>query len=218
MTDKILYVYVKLTMLLAVSYVCALLPMVVGSLIFLTWYLTRKEIFMWLGIYTIQVGMFLVGFGFLILAWYSRQIKRTHRVLCWWEKTGVVIILLLSNFYLAAGYVYLAVLVESRIKIIIHNRTERPLDTITLFDSKSEHQLYLIDPKERIIVYFYPRGEGAINVKVESGGEVKEALISPYMTSDGKDDSEVIVNQGLKIEVVRLLDGKTIIEPPMIGR
>ncbi|HEW98039.1 MAG: hypothetical protein DRR16_31125 [Candidatus Parabeggiatoa sp. nov. 3] len=189
-------------MLITLSYISALLPLLFGTLIFLGWYFTRFLIFWLLGIYTIIIGTVLVLFGFVTLLIHSFRNQKSF-----W-KQRLVIIMLLLNFPVATLYTFIVLDVETRIELEIVNHTQRTLDSIVIQGPVNKITLEPISSGQQVKTYFYPEGEGLLEIFVSSDKQKAEAIIDGYITKfpSNMHDSKIIVGSNLEITVINLLE------------
>jgi len=189
-------------MLITLSYISALLPLLFGTLIFLGWYLTRSLIFWLLGIYTIIIGTILVLLGFVTLLIHSLRNKKSFL------KQRLVIIMLLLNFPLATIYMFIVLIVETRIELEIVNQTQRTLDSIVIQGPVDKITLEPIASGQQVKTYFYPEGEGLLEIFISSDDQKTEGIISRYITTfpRNKHDSKIIVSPNLEMTIINLAD------------
>jgi len=193
-------------MLIAISYLCALLPLFFGTLVFLGWYVTQQSIFWLFGIYTIIIGSILVLLGFVTLIIQAFRYQKSF-----W-KQRLAIIMLLLNFPVAILYMFLVVVVETRIELEIINQSQRTLDSIVIQDPVAKITLAPIAPGQSVKTYFCPEGEGLLEIFVSSDTQKTEAIISGYITTfpRNKHDSQIIINPNLEITIINLFEGKEV--------
>ena len=156
-------------MLVTISYLCALIPLLIGTFIFFAWYITRHFIFLFLGAYTIIIGIVFVLVGLSTLSVYSHRYKEPL-----WGKRLVIIMLLLLNFPLAATYVYIGYL-EFEIEFKILNETDEMLDSFIIQGPKGTMELSAINKGQKVKV-FYPQGKGLLKIQVSSSNKKTEYI------------------------------------------
>ncbi len=185
--------------LLIISYFCALLPLVIGSLTFVIWYMTRQPLLMIVGGWLLMIGPILALIGFLTVAWYRRTLHQTRP---WWKRPLALNIFLTLNFVIAALYLYWVSLIMDHIELEIQNRTETDIATIILFDScSSELFLGSLQQHYDLKVSYPVKSDCSLGIKIFQNHRVSTGIINEYMIGDGREDSTVIIRSN-QIQVI----------------
>ena len=183
-------------MLVIISYLCALVPLVFGTIVFFAWLLTRQPIFELLGMYNMGAGIILFWTGLI-------SISSSKNRSSFWKKKFVVILLLL-NVPIAITYIVIFFTIISRATFEIVNQSHVALDSVIMQGPINRVALDPIASGEQVKTYFYPGGDGALKILVSSGNQKAKAFIDGYITTLPKDrhDAKIIIKPNLEIKVI----------------
>ena len=118
--------------LLKFAWMAGVVPLVVGTAIFISWLFLRTDYLMAVGVITIYAGLCSVGVGAVCLAiyvwrtWRSAAVSRRRVV---WQSIALAG-LFLANFIAAGGFVYGAIMIETRYNLSITNHSGEPLRAV----------------------------------------------------------------------------------------
>ena len=118
--------------LLRIAWTAGAAPILVGTAIFVMWLIFRGDVLMAAGMITIYAGLASVMVGLICLAiylwrnWRSTAVPRRRLV----GQATVLTGLFLANFVAAGGFVYGAIMIETRYNLSIMNQGNEPLQAV----------------------------------------------------------------------------------------
>jgi len=139
--------------LIEAAILCGAVPLLAGTLIYVTWRFTRSDALMSAGMITIAVGLLaFVGGAVCLLRqpWHADGDRAARRRL---RFQGIfALALLLINFPAAAFYTLSAIDVETRYTVCVHNGSDRPIESLVVTGPGVRVELGPIGPGRRVIV------------------------------------------------------------------
>jgi hypothetical protein len=166
---------------LAAAVVCWLAPLAVGTIIFITWLVTRQSVLMAAGYFVIVGGIFATALGLaslMGLAVYARK-----RRLPFIRPAMVLGLLLLSNFPVAGAMVMYAVDEMDSFRIAIVNRTTESV-TVQLLDTSGQvHEFRDVSPDSQSNRKVRFQGQGSVMYRVHSKSHEVEGDFLGYVTN-----------------------------------
>lgn len=166
-----------------VSLICGLFPIITGTLVFIAWWVTRDSGLMAVGAATIVWGLalFLVGFISLVIYIRKAQIARFEN---WRFKALVAGSILIANFPLAAGYIAVAIYLDSVHTIFVDNVSAKNIDQVIFIDPRnSRYEFGSVAVDEHREEQFHFGGEGTVTYEVWSDGVVQSNVLIGYISA-----------------------------------
>lgn len=182
--------------LLRIAWIAGVAPIFVGTAIFIIWLIFRADALMAAGVITIYAGLASVVVGLICLAiylwrnWRSSEVPRRYLV---WQTTSLII-LFLANFVAAAGFVYGAIMIETRYHLSITNGGNEPLRNVRVGVGPFGVDFGDIPAGETRKKSFWIEGEGELRLTATRGGRQIEAVADGYVTCNMGGDVKVTVN------------------------
>ncbi len=186
-----------------IALACGLVPLVVGTSIFVLWLVTRWNWLIPTGMLTIAAGMVVVGTGLVALlryVWISRDdasVKPRRRRLA----TLLCAALLLVNFPAAAGITVAAIAIETSYTVIVHNATDRPLQNVHVVGGGRDIDLGTIGPRGSARRRFWIKHDGILELSAMSGAHPLSEQIDGYVTSGMGGRTTVTVGRDAKVTI-----------------
>ena len=162
--------------------ICGLVPLSVGTMVFIAWLITRDSDLMAIGAATIaySIPLFIIGFISLIVDGWKASEARNEE---WRARRLVARSILLLNFPVAATYVAVACYLNSTYTIIVENISAERIDRLTLVDPfRNRYEFGPVEANDRREEAFHFRGEGSVLYEVSSGGVVRSDVLIGYTT------------------------------------
>jgi hypothetical protein len=160
------------------------------------WLIFRADVLMAAGVITIYAGLASIVVGLICLAiylwrnWRSSELPRRRLV---WQTT-LLIALFLANFVAASGFVYGAIMIETRYHLSITNGGKEPLQDVRVRVGTFGVDFGDIPAGETRKKGFWIEGEGELVLTATQGGQQLEAVADGYVTPNLGGDVEVTVN------------------------
>lgn len=159
--------------------------MLVGTLIYATWRVTRWHWLETAGLFTIPIGFaaFIVG---AVALW--RHLWRESRVQCTtsrplWLQGVLVGGLLLANFPAAAFFTLSAIDVSTRYTVRVLNDSDRPIESLVVTGPGIRVELGPIAPGQRTRQHIHFRGDGALDFSARQQELQFSGQLEGYVTS-----------------------------------
>jgi hypothetical protein len=162
---------------------CGLLPIITGTLVFIAWWITRDPALGAVGVATIVWGLALFFVGCVSLVIYIRkaQIARFEN---WRFKALVAGLILIANFPLAAGYIAVAIYLDSVHTVSVENLSANTIDRVTFIDPRnSRYEFGSVAVDEHREEQFHFGGEGTVTYEVSSDGVVQSNVLIGYISA-----------------------------------
>ncbi|HEX5138280.1 MAG TPA: hypothetical protein VFY93_14995 [Planctomycetota bacterium] len=161
--------------------VCGLLPLVVGTSIFLLWVVTRWEWLMGAGLFALFFGLALFAVGVLALARYCwvalRMPEPPPRP---WLKAALAAILLLSNFPAAGTIIWKVDDLCSRYTVVVRNGTGAAIEDVRVSGGGCEAVFGAIAPGDEVRRSFLIQCDGTLEIRAQG---LARQPISGYVTN-----------------------------------
>lgn len=193
----------RMPALLKLATILGATPLVLGTLIFLTWLLTRWEALEFAGLLTIFCGLIAFVAGSLALVshlWRERRIEKTTR--------GPLSLqallaggLLLSNFPAAALIVHSADRVKSRHIVTVQNDSDEMIESFILTGPDVSRELGPIDSRKASQTSFNLEREGALEFTACQHNKPFHGQVNGYVGADFGSTNSVRVLPGGQFEV-----------------
>lgn len=202
--------------LLKAAWVAGAAPLVVGSAIFIAWLFLRADILMPAGVIVIYAGLCSIAVGVICLAiylwksWRSQVVPRRRLILQAASLTG----LFLANFIAAGGFVYGAIMIESRYNLSITNHGDKPLQAVRINGGGVNVELGDIASGETVKHAFWIEHDGELLLTAKQGGEKIEAVVDGYVTNSMGSDIRVTVDASGKVIAEDKRSGLTLRSQP----
>ena len=189
--------------LLKVAYLGWGLPLLLASLGLLAYWRTRARMLLDSGLILLVVGFVLALVG---IACASVFLVRNRGAIepggSRARRSGLVAIGLLAlNFPIAWLYVLIGTFLGDQIYLRIVNGGPRRLDQVAVLSPHNRMDVGPLNPGQEAAIYFNPRGQTGMEIRVRRGPEVRTAEITGYAMGFGADDSRVVISGDLRITV-----------------
>lgn len=190
---------------------CALIPLILGTGIYIAWRITRWDWLALAGYFLILVGLAFFALGTVLLVLYWRKNSRHEpkmgsRPLL---KISLVSGLLLVNFPAAGFYAWSALDLKTRYTVQVTNKSKEPIDSFVLTGPGVKVELGPIASADHTIQHFHVAGEGPLNFKAVQGGLEIMGQIDGYVATNLGGNATVRILPGGQYNV----NGDTIEQP-----
>ena len=174
-----------------VALICGLVPMAVGTGVFVTWLVTRSNSLPIIGLFTIMGGGFLFVVGVATLVKYLVD-SRSRPVRHWLVRGALAATILLANFPLACTYMSLA----QRHTVVVTNKTSTTIDQVVLSDPIGKQwKKGPIAPGASVTFHLHSKGEGSVDFTATSSGRtVKGTAIGFITTNQSGEHATIVLN------------------------
>lgn len=166
------------------SLACGLLPLLLGTVTFVTWVWTNLFALIFVGLVVVYGGLALFAAGLVCLYVYTRKARRAAV----WYRRGLAVAggVLLLNFPVCAAYLFITFDVLSVTLVTVENRYEQPIRDLVLQDyAGNVHRIGSVLPGDMTKACLRLDGEGAVTYTLtRDGAELSGDLIG-YLTWGG---------------------------------
>ncbi len=182
--------------LLRLAVLCGVLPLVAGIGIFVAWVITEASWLTMAGLLTINVGVYAVVVGLVLLivymswAWQGGQIPRRRLV----GQTLAVVALFAANFVAAGGAVMGAQVISSRYTVVVTNQSNAPLQSARIEGGGVAVEFGDIPPGATVSESFWIKHDGQLTLSGRHGSNDVHAVIADYVTNGQGDYLDVTVD------------------------
>lgn len=185
------------------AFVCGLIPLITGTSIFLLWVLTRWDWLFVAGMLTIIAGVFvfLCGIACLTASRFDRPLGEVGGSRRETLRRITALLILLSNFPVAASIVVAVDTIRTRYVVTIVNHGSVPLDNVMVSGGGVEIYFGSVAPGAIAERWFNIRTDGKLVFRARRAGEDVDGTIEGYVTNGLGGDMEVTFNRDGSIEV-----------------
>jgi hypothetical protein len=185
------------------AFICGLIPLITGTSIFLLWVVTRWDWLIAAGMLTIMAGIVasLFGIACLVASRLDRpavEIGGSRRES---RRRIIALLIILSNFPVAASIVVAVDLIHTLYAVTIVNRGSVPVDNVVVAGGGVEIEFGSVAPGTTSERWFHVRNDGELVYRVRRGGEDVDGTIEGYVTNGFGGDMEVTFNHDGSIVV-----------------
>jgi hypothetical protein len=174
-------------------------PLVIGTLIYFTWRLTRWPWLEMMGLASILIGIgaFLGGAVCLIVHLKSEP-RTAHNSPI---KALLVGGLLISNFPLAVFYTTSAYDISTRYTIRVHNESNDPIQSFVILGPGIETEMGPISSGHKAVRHCYPTTDGSLRFTARHHGLRLDGELEGYVTRNWNGDKTVRIRDDGSIEI-----------------
>lgn len=171
---------------LALTLACPILPFCTGLLIFLLWLKTRSQIFPLLGLLTMLAGVCLIPVAWFSASRHVRACRATHAEprLYYLHFADALIVL---NVFFAVGLAVAAYQITTRITVIVTNKSDTPLDQVTIESPTDDTVIGPIAPGQSVRRTLRINNDGAVSFTVTRNGTdvpiPQDVLVDPFQNN-----------------------------------
>jgi hypothetical protein len=172
-----------------VALACGLIPLGIGTALFVLFLTFRTEDVALLGFITIFVGSCLAFVGFACIGVYYFQARRAAPEDAAVARRRVLIDLgiITANFPIAFGMAWGGLWLMSRVTITIHNRDAAPIEEFRIAtDYEGTHDLGTIEPNATKSITLSDEDFDQLEMSFVHEGKRREESVSAYSADDGK--------------------------------
>jgi hypothetical protein len=168
---------------LRLTLACSVVPCCAGLLIFLLWLKTRLEVFPVLGMFTILAGLCLIPIASFSAGRYVRACGTagTEPRLHYLRFANVLIVL---NVFLAIALAVAAYQITTRITVIVTNKSDAPLDQVTIESPSSDTVIGPIAPGQSVRRTLRVTNDGTVSFTLKRDGTnvpiPKDVYVDPF--------------------------------------
>jgi hypothetical protein len=164
-----------------IGLVSALLPLVMGTGIFVAWVFTRQDWLMSAGIYTIAGGLILFVVGVVAIFFIARLAKKQG--LPCKKKLIILTCLLVMNFPVAMGMTFSALDILAEYKVVIVNNSTESVQIVFSDPMGNNHAVPDVSPHSKTQMIFHFEGEGAVMYQMTSKTLDRSGTLFGYITN-----------------------------------
>ncbi len=170
--------------LLKSAIVFGAVPLLVGTLIYGTWRLTRWHWLGTAGLLTLPLGLAAFLAGTIALTWHlwrEWRVGRTTRSPLWLHAV-LVGGLLLINFPAAVFYMLSAINITTRYTVRVHNDSDRPIESLVVTGPGVRVELGPIAPGQQAQRHVHFRGDGTLDFSARQQEILFSGQLEGYVT------------------------------------
>lgn len=185
-----------------IAFLCGLLPLTVGTGIYLLWLVTEWDVLMVAGIFTIWGGLASVAIGFGAVAIYAFKLRVNGAL--WRDIAGRIakpIGLMLFNLPACIVIFSLAWSAVTRYDVTLTNESESAIAHFQMVAPGVEESFEDVKPGESRSVGVHFSGDGPFYYMAEVNREVVRDTIEYYVTHNLRGEAEVLyTDTGFQVE------------------
>lgn len=161
-----------------ISLLFALIPMLLGTIIFWTWfyYPQLHDLELW-GFMTIIISIPICIVG-LVLAFVVRAKNKGNAIMK--RKTTVTVALTIANIPLAAFYVWFALFIMDTERITIMNNSDSDVTDINIYGVGNENKIDKIEKGRSKTVWVHMTSDGSIKMKYRQNEQIDTVILNGY--------------------------------------
>jgi vacuolar-type H+-ATPase subunit I/STV1 len=135
-------------------------PLIIGTLIYFTWRLTRWHWLEMMGLMTILIGIIVFLAGAVCLILHLKSESRTGRT----SPLNALVVggLLFANFPLAAVYIASAIDISTRFTVRVYNESDHPIESFIILGPGIQTEIGPIPSGKKAIQHNYPTTDGSL--------------------------------------------------------
>lgn len=183
--------------LLTIATASGAIPLLSGTLIYVTWRLTRLDWLMFAGYFTIIIGIiaFFAGIAALLRhLWHEWRVERTTRTPLWLQAV-LVGGLLLMNVPVAAFFTVSAIDVATRYTVTVYNESEQSIESLVVTGPGVHIELGPIAPGQKARRYFHFEGDGKLIFNARQQEAQFSGELESYVTGGGGGTKSIRIKQ-----------------------
>lgn len=185
-----------------IAFLCGLLPLTIGTGIYLLWLVTEWDVLMVAGIFTIWGGLACVAIGFIAAAIYAFKLRATGAL--WGPIAGRIakpVGLMLFNLPASIIIFSLAWSAATRYDVTLTNESESVIACFQMIAPGVKESFENVQPEESRSIGVHFQGDGPFKFEAEVGGVVSTGTIEGYVTHNLGGESVVLYSDaGFQIE------------------
>jgi hypothetical protein len=171
-------------------------PLIIGTLIYFTWRLTRWSWLEMMGLATLLIGIvaFFAGMICLILhlKHQSKSNQTAQRTLI--IRTLLVGGLLIVNFPVAAIYASSAIDISTRYTVRVYNDSFHAIESFVILGPNIQTEMGPIPAGKKAVQHNYPKGDGCLRFTARQGQVCFDGELEGYVTGNSSGDKNVRVS------------------------
>jgi len=179
-------------------------PLIIGTCVFALWYLTKVDVLILVGVYTIIGGLISVLVAAICLAIYLyRETQRKTSAKTLFKKgllSGGVIIV---NFPLAFILAFTAITIITSYSLTIRNNSSSTVSRITITAPGVSRIIEGVRPNEESTQKFKFKSDGVLRFSATHNENEFSGIIEGYVTSNMGGEPVLIIKDNGKYEVIK---------------
>lgn len=185
--------------LLKCSIALGVSPLVIGTLIYFTWRLTRWPWLEIMGLASILIGIGAFLGGAVCLIFHLKSESRNARTSP--IKALLVGGLLIANFPLAVFYTTSAYDISTRYTIRVHNESNDSIESFVILGPGIKTEMGPISSGHKAVRHYYPTTDGSLRFAARQNGLSFDGELEGYVTRSWAGDKTVRVRENGSIEI-----------------
>ncbi len=139
-------------------------PLIIGSLVYFLWRLTRWSFLEMMGLMTLLIGFIaFLGGAVCLIAYLKHETRnRTTPQRSLIVRALIVGGLLIANFPMAAFYTSSAIDISTRYTVRVYNESNLPIESFIISGPGIEHEFGPIPVRKNALYHFYPNASGTL--------------------------------------------------------
>ena len=188
-----------------IAFICALLPLIVGTSIFVAFVVSENPDLAIFGVFTIIFGVLLFIVGIVALFIAGKQAKIAGKDIK--RNNFYILCLLFANFPISVFMVFYSVDIMTAYRLTIVNDFDKPIREIVIIESShKQHKIENISAhsNRRYLLHF--KSEGAVKYRINSEGiKQDEFILEGYGSSpQGGENTITITADGTSKTIQKL--------------
>lgn len=178
---------------------CGLLPMILGTAIFVAWLITDSDVLEIIGLLLVYGGVALLALGLVcLLAFVSRARKAG---IAYRRARNWALVVLFLNFPLCAATIFLAFAMESANVVTLVNNAAVPIEAMILSDPQGrQFHVGSIQPGQDHQACFGFAGEGAVRFSFNAQGTPHAGILIGYLAGPLGSRATLTLSRDMTVE------------------
>jgi hypothetical protein len=189
--------------LLKFAAVLGVSPLLVGSLIYGVWRVTRWHWLETAGLFTVVLGSAAFVAGMIALVLHVLREGKDGRMARsrLWPKGVLVGGVLLANFPAAFFFILSAIDVSARYTLRLHNDSDRPIESLVVTGPGVRLEFGPIAPGRDLRWLLHFAGEGPLDFSARQSGFLFGGQLDGYVTTGSGGEKSIRVRRGAEYEI-----------------
>ncbi len=188
-----------MTRLLKCSIALGASPLIIGTLIYFTWRLTRWDWLEMMGLMTILIGIIAFLGGAICLILHLKRESRTART----SPLNALLVggLLIANFPVAAFYASSAIDISTRYTVRVYNDSNHPIESFMILGPGVQTEIGPIPSGQKVVRHYYPTTDGYLRFTARQQKQNFDGELEGYVTGSSEGDKTVRIREKGSFEI-----------------
>lgn len=171
-------------------------PLIIGTLIYFTWRITRWSWLEMMGLATLLIGIVAFFGGMICLTLHLKRQTKFNQT----AQRSLIIQtlwvggLLIVNFPVAAIYASSAIDILTRYTVRVYNDSSQAIESFVILGPNIQTEIGPIPAGKKAVQHNYPKGDGCLRFTARQGQSCFDGELEGYVTGNSSGDKTVRVS------------------------